>query len=77
MSVVNEDMGDNRAGTYSFIDLDWETRVPLSRGTHGGNECSAPPYLLLSKVQCLSSPKVENSGGLFWANKYLPVLVNK
>lgn len=32
MSVVNEVMGDKRAGTYSFIDLDWETRAPLSSG---------------------------------------------
>lgn len=32
VSVVNEGMGDKRAGTYSFIDFDWETRAPLSLG---------------------------------------------
>lgn len=42
MSVVNEGMGDKRAGTHSFIDLDWETRVPLSRGS------------MRKKVQCIS-----------------------
>lgn len=33
--------------------------------------------LLLSRTQCLSFPKVENSCGLVWANKCLPLLVNE
>lgn len=76
MSVVNEGMGDKRAGTHSFIDLDWETRVPLSKGKHE-KKSAVHLDMLVSRVQRLSFPKLENCCGLVWAKKCLRVLVNE